>query len=351
MIRKARIPVLATGHGINDLLAGYFLGSMTHTGEDMLKIGMGLFMYNLLAFGGQYPVALWIEKYRNTKPFLLGAFGMNVLAASLFGFAPSATIVLAGIASAVYHVAGGSVCAGEKKATGIGLFAAPGVAGLIAGGYFAWAGFNITGSLMLVTVLFFALLFFVDIPVKHGRDETPINTTSVIPDRHDIIMILLLVVIALRSAVWNIFQLIHENNYEWLIAIAAAAFAGKILGGWIADRIGWKLYIFISLITATPLVTFFRNEIIPFCIGIGLLQSGIPATTAMLIQAAKGKTERGIGLSFGTAIIIGGITFALPPGLFSQSALLPFCIILAICLLLAFIFRKDAPAIAGEFRK
>lgn len=347
MIRKGRIPLLAAGHGINDLLAGYFLGSMAQSGQDLLKIGLGLFMYNLLAFGGQYPAALWIEKQRNTKPFLLGAFALNLAAASLFSFAPAAAILFAGIASAIYHVAGGSICASEKKAAGIGLFAAPGVAGLIAGGYFAWSGFQLTGILVLVSFLFLVLLRLMDIPERTAMTDSGTQPASPGPDRHDLIMILLLTVIALRSAVWNIFQLIHENNYSWLIPIAAAAFAGKIAGGWLADRFGWRLYTFISLAAATPLVSFFRNELLLFCIGVGLLQSGIPATTAMLIQATKGKTERGIGLSFGTAIIIGGITFTLPPGLFSQHLWLPVLLISAVLLLLLIAVRKDHHHITG----
>ncbi|MBL0155326.1 MAG: hypothetical protein IPP93_18395 [Chitinophagaceae bacterium] len=50
----------------------------------------------------------------------------------------------------------------------------------------------------------------------------------------------------------------------------------------------------------------------PLCLGIGLLQSGIPATTSLLIRAAGGKVERGIGLSFGLAII-GGAVFIYTP--------------------------------------
>ena len=118
--------------------------------------------------------------------------------------------------------------------------------------------------------------------------------------------------ISLRSVIWNVFQLLHENNYEWLIAIAVAAVIGKIAGGWLADKIGWRLYVLISITAATPLLTFFRNEQVLFCIGVGLLQSGIPATTSLLIRSMKGKTERAIGLSFGTAIIAGGIVFYIP---------------------------------------
>jgi FSR family fosmidomycin resistance protein-like MFS transporter len=125
-------------------------------------------------------------------------------------------------------------------------------------------------------------------------------------------MILLLMIISLRSVTWNVFQLIYENNYQWLIAIAIAAVVGKIAGGWLSDKIGWRLYALSSVIIATPLLTFFKKEIILFCLGVGLLQSSIPATTSLLIHSLKGKTSRGIALSFGVAIIIGSAASIFP---------------------------------------
>ncbi len=315
---KAVIPVLATGHGLNDMLAGYLLGSMA-AGESVLQAGIGLMIYNLLAFGGQYPVAIWLEKIGAHKKFLTGAYLMNLTAIVLFPLLPPLSVVLTGIASAVYHVAGGSVCARENRAVHIGLFAAPGVAGLIAGGYFAWKGPDLNWILLAATGVFLLLLHVTKLPEIGNNNPANRQKPDVLPDRHDLVMIILLMVITLRSAVWNIFQLLHEHNYTWLLAIAGSAFAGKIIGGWLADRIGWRLYVFLSLFSAAPLIHFFRNEMLLFCIGIGLLQSGIPATTALLIGVANGKTERGIALSFGTAIIAGAFVFSIPAHYFSGS--------------------------------
>lgn len=342
MIKKGIIPLLSLGHGINDLLAGYFLGTLALQSGNLQQAGLALLIYNLLAFGGQYPVALWVERYVNKKNFLIVAFAMNLIASLLFIPLPSFAVIMAGLASAIYHVAGGTVCARNNRALNIGLFAAPGVAGLIAGGYFAWMGFELTAILLAATILFLFLLLFLRIPAVLPGQKTEQQNVTIAPDRHDIIMILLLTVIALRSAVWNIFQLLHEGDYGWLIAIACAAFAGKVAGGWLADKIGWRLYIYISLLTAAPLVTFFRNELLLFCIGIGLLQSGIPATTALLIEATKGKTERGIGLSFGTAIIAGGVIFTFPVNSFYYPVMIPAFLLLVSLLLFWFATQKKA---------
>lgn len=332
MNQKTVIPVLAAGHGINDGLAGYFLGCLAAEGQDLARAGMALLVYNLLAFGGQLPVAFWLEKIRDRKKVLMGAFALNLLAALLFPLTPSLTVVLTGIASAVYHVAGGSVCAGQGKAAPVGLFAAPGVAGLIAGGYLSWTGQSLLVVMPMLAGFFLLLLSRLDIP-QGNIESAPVSGHSALPDRHDLLMILLLTVISLRSAVWNIYQLLHEGQYSWLIPVAAAAFAGKVLGGWISDRIGWRLYTHISLLAAAPLLSFFKEELILFCIGIGLLQSGIPATTLLLVRHTGGKTERAIGISFGLAIVIGAFAFAIPPAVYQDNPFVPLAGILVTALL------------------
>ena len=341
MKKKCLIFLLAAGHGLNDCIAGYFLGRLVQLKIDLLQISLGLFLYNLLAFGGQYPVALLLEKLGKPKQFMLIAYGLNVCAVAVFFLSPQLSIVLAGIASAIYHVAGGSVCAEKNKALNIGLFAAPGIAGLIAGGYVAYEGINITGLLLMAASVFLILLMILPIRRKQVINSNDLaGDKKFTLDQHDLIMILLLTVISLRSVIWNVFQLIHENNYQWLMAIAAAAFIGKIAGGWLADKIGWRLYTLISLAAATPLITFFRKEMLLFCFGVGLLQSGIPATTALLIQSMKGKTERAIGLSFGTAIIAGAIVFYTPArNILLSNAVI--CSITAFMLLLMFYTRRN----------
>lgn len=201
MNKAGTILLLAAGHGLNDLLAGYFLGSIVQTPQDITKAGLSLLVYNLLAFGGQYPVALWLEKYFEPRLFLIGAYALNVMAALFFTISPSLSVVMMGVASAVYHVAGGTVCANENKAFNIGLFAAPGVAGLIAGGYFAWQEFQLALQLQAAAVLFLLLLLIIKLNTGSVTERKTVKADTVLPDRHDMVMILLLTVISLRSAI------------------------------------------------------------------------------------------------------------------------------------------------------
>lgn len=278
-----------------------------------MQVGIAISVYNILAFGGQYPVAILMEKINNTKKIIVFSYLLNVAAVAIFLFLPVLAIVFAGVASAIYHVAGGSHCAENNKAVNIGLFAAPGVAGLIAGGFLAWKNYDIIPILLPVAIGFLFVLSRIKFSSQvNEKNNTASESQKHIIDQHDLIMILLLMIISLRSVIWNVFQLIYENDYQWLIAIAIAAVVGKIAGGWLADKVGWRLYALTSAIIATPLLTFFKKEMFLFCLGIGLLQSGIPATTSLLIHSLKGKISRGIAFSFGIAIIIGSAVSIFP---------------------------------------
>jgi MFS family permease len=347
MVRNRTI-LLATGHGINDCIAGFFLGSLPLLNLSAVQVGLSVTVYNLLAFGGQYPIAILLEKTGLPKRFIAIACCLNVVALLFFYMSPQLAVFFAGIASAIYHVAGGTLCAEKNRATGIGIFAAPGVAGLIIGGVLAWKGINILPALLAMAILFFILVLKLKEENLH-KTETENNQaqSNKIIEQHDLVMILLLIIISLRSVVWNVFELIHENNIEWLIAIAVSAFAGKVAGGWLADKIGWRLYVLVSTIAATPLIIFFKKELLLFCIGIGLLQSGIPATTSLLIQSIKGKTARGISLSFGITIILGAVTFIFPAETVLKQ--LPIILLVSIFLLLSFKMgnKKSVPRSPG----
>ena len=304
MKQPVTIFTLALGHGVNDFVAGYLLGNLLYWQLPVTQASLCFLVYNGLAFGGQYFAALWLSSVSNFSLVYIMVWLLNAAAIISFFCLPQLSFVLAGCASALYHVIGGTVAAQPQKASSIGLFAAPGIIGLAMAGYLAATGMNLWWLLFLLTLLFSVSGLF--IPMYKPSDRK-IETPSLAIDKHDRLMILLLTIITLRSALWNVFQLLHQHNYTWLLAIACSAFAGKILGGFISDRIGWRLYNLLSLCVSAPLVNFFKHDLVLFCVGVALLQSGIPASTALLLQSMKGEKEKGIGLSFGVAVFIAGI--------------------------------------------
>ena len=303
--------LLGLAHGVADGTAGLLLGNLPQT-VSLQEVALLVLVYNLLAFGGQ-PVAGLITD-RLQRPRWATLTGLSLLGAALL-LAPlnlTGAIMLAGLGSAAFHVGGGALalCYTQNRATGPGLFAAPGVAGLALGGVVAALyGLVIWPFLpgLLVLMLVLIKLPLPSLPYPDPVDEEPLF------EGHDWIMLILLVAIALRSAVWNIFQIIEAGHFTMLIWLGFAAMIGKIGGGLLADWLGWRRWAVSALLIATPLLTFGGEYFITLSLGIALLQSATPATVALSARLAPRYPATVSGLVFGLAIVLGGTPFLAGP--------------------------------------
>jgi len=306
-----KLLLLGTGHGLNDCIAGFLLASLFHFGLSEMELGLTILLYNILAFGGQVAVADMIRRSYRPKDWLTAAYLLHGIALLTFSIDYRIAILAIGIASAIIHVVGGHESQhGKQGARELGIFASPGILGLVLGGYFAIAEWEIN---WVCAILAFSLLFL--------SRRLPFSKSAVLPqvkdganplENHDLLMILLLTVITLRSAVWNSFQFIHENQYEILFMIGIAAMLGKVAGGFLADYFGLRRYTIGALLLSLPLLTLFKNSLWALLSGIFLLQSTLPATARLLIQQFKVNPAMGVAWSFGLAIFLGGVFFMTP---------------------------------------
>jgi FSR family fosmidomycin resistance protein-like MFS transporter len=301
---------LGIGHGINDCVAGFVIGSLFYHGYSAMEAGIYTLAYNLLAFGGQLVVAKIIETHFFPKRNLLISVGLLIPALLILQISPAIAIFLSGVASALFHVTGGLEASREdNKSFGIGIFASPGILGLITGGFLAYIHFDF----MLIGISLcavYALLLWRFYKAEDNAVVSKKHTAEI--ERHDVIMCILLLVISLRSFVWDVMQMIEQNNYGWLLIIAVAAMCGKIFGGFLADKIGHRKYSIIALLIAMPLLTLLKKNIFAMCAGVFLLQSTIPATTVMILQSIKQKPAIAISLSFGVSILVAITIFYTP---------------------------------------
>jgi FSR family fosmidomycin resistance protein-like MFS transporter len=303
MNRHLQISLLGIGHGLSDCLAGFFIGSLPSS--DLLDAASLALLYNALAFGGQLPAGMIVDGSLRPKLALNLSLALFCLAALSFPYSASIAVGLAGFGSAFYHVAGGKLAllAFPGSTVGTGLFAAPGVMGLALGGYFAWAGYALLpwllGGLFIVLVLSLALKLDFSAP-EQGEQPAAF-------DRHDLLMLVLLMAIALRSAVWNLFQLIHADAHELLLLTGLAAMLGKVAGGWLADKMGWRNYAILALSLATPLLAFGGTRPEYLLPGIALLQSATPAAVLGMYRLMPRMGATAVGLCFGLAIAIGAL--------------------------------------------
>jgi FSR family fosmidomycin resistance protein-like MFS transporter len=324
-MRKLALPlILGVAHGVADGAAGMLLGSLPR-GMDLGQVALLVLLYNALAFGAQPLVGLAAD--RAGRPRAAALAGLLLLGAALLAFGPQPrlAVALAGLGSAAFHVGGGALalCATRGRAAGPGLFAAPGVIGLAAGGALAAGGYWPIWPLLLVLGILMFAIVELEVPVLPYRqtiDDRRLTmgsvqassivhrpSSSVEFEGHDLVMLALLAAIALRSAVWSSLEFLLAGRYDLLLAMALAAAAGKIAGGLLADWIGWRLWALGSLALAAPLLALGGQSISALLAGVALLQSATPVAVAASACLLPRRPATAAGLALGLAIAIGGL--------------------------------------------
>jgi FSR family fosmidomycin resistance protein-like MFS transporter len=142
-------------------------------------------------------------------------------------------------------------------------------------------------------------------------------------ESHDWIMIGLLTAVALRSLLWTSFQLASAGQINALIALGIAAGVGKVVGGFAAERLGYRRWTLLSLAIAAPLLAFAGKKLALLLPGVALLQSSIPCSIAAMARLLPGRPATATGLVLGLAVALGGLPtlLAIPPTLTPAVAL------------------------------
>lgn len=295
---------LGLAHGVADGAAGLMLGGLPGR-LPIEQVALLVLLYNVLAFACQPLFGLLTDQLG--RPRLVALLGLGLQAAGLLvsPFHATAAVTLAGLGSGCFHVGGGALalCATRGRATGPGLFAAPGVVGLALGGYLA-----ITGAaspwpwlaLLLAVGAAVAALGQPALPYTGGTDEP-------IFERHDLIMIALLAGIALRSLVWTTLQYALQARVDVLLLLAVAGAVGKVAGGLLADRLGWRRWTMLALGSAAALLTVSAGNLWVLLFGVALLQSATPGALAATLRLLPRQPATAAGLGLGLAIAIGGL--------------------------------------------
>jgi FSR family fosmidomycin resistance protein-like MFS transporter len=298
-------------HGLNDWIAGFMLAhfSWTHEQENSFTL---LVIYSVLAFGGQLPLGFWLDKNRQLKSFGQASLLLLLVSVALYFIHPAAGIICTGLASAGVHVTGGSVCLllHDNRSGPLGIFTAPGVAGLTLGsitGNIAIEWLLLPGLLALVVAALILRQGFPQWQAKPQQQESQL-------DMHDWIMLTILLIMCFRSFLYDVINQFSIQTYEeGLLVIGISAFAGKLIGGFLADRIGWKRWLYITLPLAFVLLQFGRDNLFMMGFGIACLQSSLPLSF-MLMRRSVGYRypATATALTLGATIAIAGLPLYLP---------------------------------------
>ena len=212
-------------------------------------------LYNGLAFALQLPFGAMADFGRHYRTAMLAGAGLIFL--GVLPWIPSAhvAIALVAVGNAAFHIGAGAMVlrVSPERATVAGLFVAPGSLGLVAGAwcgrYLGWWPWLSVGLLVLVVIVVLTMqpmaerraMAFTTRP-QHGRS---ILLTAIG---------LLFLSVIVRSTVGMTIGAVHEGQAAILLGLAWAAFFGKAIGGYVADRFGWIKTSIIALVASGPLL-------------------------------------------------------------------------------------------------
>jgi FSR family fosmidomycin resistance protein-like MFS transporter len=312
--------LLGVVHALVDAACGYLLyNDLRSTGLPLSTIVSWIITYNLLAFAGQAPLGYLadrLESYRGAA--IAGALG----AAAALALAPTATraaVVVTGVANALFHVGAGALVlrASGERSTESGVFVGPGAIGLFAG---LWLGAH------SVPVRWaFVLALLVAIPLLNQLSRGVVQPfEGTLPKMRSGVIVLVMICAACLLGSVTVRSLVGGTiagpwrgvSTQVLLMLALAACGGKMLGGFVSDRLGWTTISVSALLLSAPLITLWVGYAAGAVLGMLLFQMTMPVTLKAMHHVLPTRP----GLAFGIpcfALILGAM-----PGLLGHGRLL-----------------------------
>jgi FSR family fosmidomycin resistance protein-like MFS transporter len=300
--------------------------------------------YDLLAFGLQFPLGLLVDRLRLARLSMLAGTAMAAVVLAPVSLPPLTTTIVAGVGNALFHLgAGGLVLrSAGGRAAPAGVFVAPGALGL---GLGLWMGRTGRASTFPIYIaLAFAVIALVTLdkdglkwePSKGSHTlrpptgtPTPLASlglarwsaagkagglpTRLAPLPWVILLMLLLVSVAVRSFVGFGACFQCPAGLAVAIGLPAAGFLGKLVGGMVADRLGWLRTSIGALLLSLPLIAFSGGSLVLALPGVLLFQS----TMAVTLVAVYALMPRWPATAFGLpslTLIAGAFPTFFPAG-------------------------------------
>ena len=232
------------------------------SGQDSLEfVALSILLYDIVAFTLQLPVGIVLDKLdKNSYAALLSyaLVGAGVLI-SLFPVAllEWLAVLLLAVGNALFHSAGGLIVLNisQKHAGPSGIFIATGAIGVFLGTQSAQME-RLQIAFSLLVLLFLCALITLVVQKVNKKYWNVHNVAFDIPkfSSNTLLAIALLsLVVALRSYVGMVMAFPWKSQMLLLVLSILGVFAGKALGGVVADRIGFRTTAIFSLIVAATL--------------------------------------------------------------------------------------------------
>ena len=227
----------------------------------MEVVALSILLYDIVAFTLQLPIGIALDQLDKNSYAALLSYAL-VGAGVILSLVPIAllewpAILLLAIGNALFHSAGGlSVLnISQKHAGPSGIFIATGAIGVFLGTQSAQMG-RLQIAFSLLVLLFLCALITLVVQKVNKKYWNVYNVSFDIPrlSSNTLLAIALLsLVVALRSYAGMVTAFPWKSEMLLLVLSILGVFAGKALGGVVADRIGFRTTAIFSLIAAATL--------------------------------------------------------------------------------------------------
>ena len=227
----------------------------------MEVVALSILLYDIVAFTLQLPIGIALDQLDKNSYAALLSYAL-VGAGVILSLVPIAllewpAILLLAIGNALFHSAGGlSVLnISQKHAGPSGIFIATGAIGVFLGTQSAQMGRLQIAFSLLVLLFLCALITLVvqKVNKKYWNVHNVSFDISELSFNTLLAIVLLSLVVALRSYVGMVMAFPWKSEMLLLVLSILGVFAGKALGGVVADRIGFRTTAIFSLIVAATL--------------------------------------------------------------------------------------------------
>jgi FSR family fosmidomycin resistance protein-like MFS transporter len=304
--------------------------------------------YDLLAFAGQAILGWAVDKWRVPRAAIFTGIVATALAVVTGRFEPIATVLLAGIGNALFHLGAGafSIYTNFGRATPAGIFVAPGALGLAFG---TWMGKS-DAPVAWPFGLALAISLIIALALKNPHIPYREQATEIHVDYPLLITLLLLFSIAIRSFVGFAGCYQCEKVKTILFGMPLVAFAGKALGGIVSDRIGWIKTGVGALLLSAPIIAFGNAVPLAMIGGMLLFQMTMPVTLVATVRLFPRKPAFAFGLTC-LALSVGALPtfFSAVKRTYNHYAIFTLILVSAGVLYLALrLFKGKIPMIYGR---
>lgn len=305
-------------HMLVDTASLYVIfADVSRQGGDSEGILLLVVLYNSLAFGGQAPLGAIADRWRCYRG--MGAAGAVLVAVALPVAASTALagVIVVGIGNAMFHVGAGGFVLRESgdRAAESGIFVGPGALGVAAG---IWFGLHGIQARPVIAGLLLACMPMLWMAAR----SRPWEAVPLPRIRGGAVAVLAIAALCLLASVFvrslgggTVAGAWRGVSEPVMIGLAVAACGGKMLGGFVADRVGWGTSSGLALLISAPLISLMVDNATFALLGMLVFQMTMPVTLKAMHHLMPSRP----GLAFGipcAALLLGAL-----PGLLGYAGL------------------------------